>query len=68
MDGFVPWPAEFAQKYREAGYWLDQTISEVMDESFARFESRTALILDNGQRFTYGELRTLVTRLGSPSQ
>ena len=63
MDGFIPWPAEFAQKYREAGYWLDQTISEVMDESFARFESRTALIMDNGQRFTYGELRTLVTRL-----
>jgi non-ribosomal peptide synthetase component E (peptide arylation enzyme) len=55
MEGFVPWPEEFARKYREAGYWLDKTITEVMDESFARFESRTALITDRGQRFSYGE-------------
>ncbi len=53
----------FAQRYREAGYWLDKTISEVMDESFARFESRTALIMDNGQSFTIRELGTLSTRL-----
>jgi 2,3-dihydroxybenzoate---[aryl-carrier protein] ligase len=63
MDGFIPWPAEFPQKYRDAGYWLDKTISEAMDESFARFESQTALILDDGRRFTYAELRKLSTRL-----
>lgn len=63
MDGFTPWPEEFARKYREAGYWLDKTITEVMDESFTRFESRTALITDGGQRFTYRELGNLATRL-----
>ncbi len=63
MEGFTGWPTEFARKYRSAGYWLDKTISEVVDESFARFESRTALIVDTGQKFTYGELGKLVNRL-----
>ncbi len=63
MEGFTPWPPEFAQRYRSAGYWIDKTISEVMDESFARFESRTALVVDTGHRFTYGELGKRVHRL-----
>ncbi len=63
MEGFTPWPKEFADKYREAGYWLDRTISEAMDESFAKHADRTALISSDGQRYSYRELGTLVTRL-----
>jgi len=63
MEGFTPWPEEFAQKYRAEGLWLDQTISEVMDESFIRHSTRSALITSDGNRFSYEELRLLVNRL-----
>ncbi len=63
MEGFTPWPGEFGERYRQAGYWLDRTISEVLDESFARYAARTALITSGGRKFTYGELGTLSTRL-----
>jgi 2,3-dihydroxybenzoate-AMP ligase len=63
MDGFTPWPKEFADKYRADGYWLGKTISEVMDERFSRYAPRTALVTDDGRQFTYQELGKLVTRL-----
>lgn len=63
MDGFTPWPPEFAERYRKAGYWIDRTIPEVMDESFTKYQSRTALIASKGRRYTYKELGDLVTRL-----
>jgi len=63
MDGFVPWPEEYAHRYRQEGYWLDRTITEVLDERFLRFASRTALICDDGRKFTYEELGRLSTRL-----
>jgi 2,3-dihydroxybenzoate-AMP ligase len=63
MEGFIPWPDEYGKKYREAGYWLDKTISEVMDESFKRYASRKALISDEGREFSYDDLEKLVTRL-----
>ncbi len=63
MEGFTPWPEEFAQRYRQAGFWIDRTISEVMDESFAKYAPRTALITSGGREFTYGELGNLVSRL-----
>ena len=63
MEGFTPWPDEFGIKYRKAGYWLDKTISEVMDESFRRYADRRALISDKGKALTYAVLGNSVTRL-----
>ena len=64
MEGFVPWPAEFASCYRKEGYWLDKTISEVMDECFERFASNAILIsAQDGRTYTYREFGNLVTRL-----
>lgn len=63
MDGFTPWPQEFADGYKAAGYWIDRTISEVLDESFDRFASRAALVTDDGREFTYERLGRLVNRL-----
>jgi 2,3-dihydroxybenzoate-AMP ligase len=63
MTGFVPWPEEFARRYRQAGYWRDQTIGEVIDERFSRFAQRTALVFEDGRRFTYADLGRLSTRL-----
>jgi len=63
MEGFITWPKEFAEKYRSAGYWLDRTISEVMDECFDKYGPRVALITSGGRKFTYEELGHLVTRM-----
>jgi len=64
MEGFVSWPSEFAQLYRKEGYWLDKTISEVMDECFERFASNTLLVsAKDGRTYSYQEFGKLVTRL-----
>lgn len=64
MEGFVPWPAEFARRYRQEGYWLDKTLTEVMDECFERFAPNPALIsAQSGRTCTYRELGILATRL-----
>ncbi len=63
MEGFTPWPAEFAEQYRKAGYWLDRTISDVIDECCTKYSSKTALITSDDRRYTYEELGSLVTRL-----
>ena len=63
MEGFTMWPKEFAEKYRKAGYWIDRTISEVMEESFVKYGSRVALITSQGRLYTYKELGALATRL-----
>ena len=63
MEGFTPWPKEFADNYRATGYWLDRTISEVMDDRFDKFGPRVALITSGGREFTYEDLGRLVTRL-----
>lgn len=28
---FTPWPAEFASRYRERGYWIDQPLTDILD-------------------------------------
>ena len=63
MEGFTPWPEEFERKYRAEGHWLDRTISEAMDETFAKNITKTALITSDGRRFSYEELNSLVNRL-----
>lgn len=63
MEGFVPWPEAFARRYRQAGYWQDRTIGEVIAEACARHGQRIALRADDGRSFTFAELDRLSLRL-----
>ena len=63
MEGFTPWPEEFAIRYRNEGYWLDKTIPEVLDDCFKKYADRTALISEKGQSLKYDDLNRLSTRL-----
>lgn len=63
MEGFVPWPAEFADRYRDAGYWRDRTLSEVFARAFSDYTDRIALLADDGRSFTYADLDRLSLRL-----
>jgi non-ribosomal peptide synthetase component E (peptide arylation enzyme) len=64
MDGHVPYPPEIAEEYRKKGYWLDKTITEVMEECFERFSANPLLIsAQSGRVYSYQEFGVLSTRL-----
>ncbi len=62
LEGFVPFPAEFAQRYRAKGYWRDQTLAQEFALVFRRFAERTALI-DGERRYRYADLDRLSDNL-----
>ncbi len=55
LPGVVPFPPEFAARYRAAGYWEDRTLDEVFSELFAEHAERVAL-LHADETITYRQL------------
>jgi 2,3-dihydroxybenzoate-AMP ligase len=62
LDGFVPWPPDFARRYRERGHWRGVTLGNALAESFAANADRLAIV-DGARRVTYAELGRMVDRL-----
>ena len=62
LEGCTPWPADFAERYRDKGYWEGLTLSRVIDASVARFGDREALVFGT-QRITYRDLGKRIDRL-----
>ena len=62
LEGFVPFPPEFAARYRARGYWEDLSLAQQFDSVFKRFGPRVAL-LDGDRSFTYAELDAVTTNL-----
>ncbi|RFU82313.1 (2,3-dihydroxybenzoyl)adenylate synthase [Streptomyces triticagri] len=59
------WPAEFAERYRRAGYWRGETFGGVLRERAARHPDRIALVDPAPERrtWTYAELDLAADRL-----
>jgi 2,3-dihydroxybenzoate-AMP ligase len=55
LDGVVPFPPEFARRYRDKGYWIDKSLAQEYRIAFDKYEKRVAL-LDRDRSITYGEL------------
>jgi 2,3-dihydroxybenzoate-AMP ligase len=55
LEGVVPFPPEFARRYREKGYWIDKSLAQEYRIAFDKYEKRVAL-LDRDRSNTYGEL------------
>ncbi len=55
LEGVVPFPPEFAKRYREEGYWIDKSLAQEYRIAFDKYEKRVAL-LDRDRTITYGEL------------
>jgi 2,3-dihydroxybenzoate-AMP ligase len=62
LEGVVPFPPEFAQRYRERGYWRDQSLAAEFAVVFDRFADRVALI-DGERHYTYRDLDRLTDNL-----
>ncbi|GAA4079636.1 hypothetical protein GCM10022233_69350 [Streptomyces shaanxiensis] len=55
IDGVVAFPAEFAARYRESGYWQDRPLRDVLGAALHEYVERIALI-DGDKRVTYRQL------------
>src|SRR5260221_3291367 len=62
LDGVVPFPPEFAKRYRERGYWRDLSLAGEFAPLFERYAARVALI-DREARITYAEIDRVSDRL-----
>ncbi len=64
LQGTVPWPAEFAARYRDAGHWDGSTLFSVLERSAARWPDKAALVAGE-RRLSYRELQAQATRLAA---
>ncbi len=62
LQGFVPFPPEFMARYREKGYWRDQSLAQEFDAVYRKFADRT-LLIDGERQFTYAELDRVTSNL-----
>ncbi len=53
--GVVPWPSEFAERYRAAGHWRGQPLGAVMWSWADRYGDRVAVV-DGDRRLSHREL------------
>ena len=44
MIEFSPWPPEFADRYRAAGYWIDQPLTRILETQLVVDPTAEALI------------------------
>ncbi|MDE3075307.1 MAG: AMP-binding protein [Chloroflexota bacterium] len=62
MDGVVPFPPEFAARYRAKGYWRNRSLAAEFDDIFDRYAERVALI-SGEEHITYRQLKERSERL-----
>jgi 2,3-dihydroxybenzoate-AMP ligase len=62
LEGFVPFPPEFAARYRERGYWRDRSLADEFAAVFEKFADRIALI-DGERSYRYADVDRLSDNL-----
>jgi 2,3-dihydroxybenzoate-AMP ligase len=55
LDGVTPFPAEFAARYRERGYWQDRPLFDGFRDALAKYAGKAALA-DHQGTVTYRQL------------
>jgi len=64
LDDCVPWPPQFARRYRKQGVWRDETIDEAISNAARRTPDKVAIITQQS-RITYAELDERSERLAN---
>ena len=62
LPGVVPFPPEYARKYRDKGYWRDKSLAEEFAACFQKYAKRIFLV-DGERQFTYAEIDKLSSNL-----
>ena len=62
LEGVVPFPPDFAARYRAKGYWQDKSLRDEFAAVFKNFGPRLCVI-DRERQITYAELDALSTNL-----
>lgn len=62
LPGVVPFPPEFAKRYRERGYWRDQSLAQEFGRVFQQYAQREALI-DGDRVLSYADIDRQSTNL-----
>src|SRR4051812_33244272 len=62
LPGVVPFPPEFASRYRAKGYWQDKTLAQEFAVVFRNYADRVALI-DGEREFTYADVDRITDNL-----
>ena len=62
LPGVVPFPPEFARRYREKGYWQDKSLAQEFAAVFRKYADRVALI-DGEREFSYADLDRITDNL-----
>src|SRR6478736_2039382 len=55
LPGVVPFPPEFAKRYREKGYWQDKSLAAEFAVVFQKYKNKIALI-DGEREYTYADI------------
>ncbi|MDQ7775863.1 MAG: (2,3-dihydroxybenzoyl)adenylate synthase [Paracoccus aminovorans] len=64
MIEFSPWPPELAERYRQAGYWIDQPLTHILDAQMAAAPEAEALVC-GARRFSYADLDRMSRNLAA---
>ncbi|AYO20602.1 (2,3-dihydroxybenzoyl)adenylate synthase [Vibrio owensii] len=67
VSGFTPWPEARSEQYRQAGFWIDQTIPQMLQASANQFPEQTALV-EGERQWTYQSLVEQVDQLAAGFQ
>src|SRR3954470_24714836 len=62
LPGVVPFPPEFAARYRAKGYWKDQTIASAW-EQYCRLYGHRVAVIDGDVQATYADIDARETNL-----
>jgi 2,3-dihydroxybenzoate-AMP ligase len=62
LAGVVPFPPEFARRYREKGYWQDKSLAEEFAAVFQKYGPRVALV-DGDRQLSYADVDRLSDNL-----
>jgi len=65
LDGCVPFPEEFAARYRQAGYWRGERLGDLLRRWAAAGGERIAVTGPDGTRMTYAELDAAADRVAA---
>jgi 2,3-dihydroxybenzoate-AMP ligase len=62
LEGVVPFPPEFAARYRAKNLWEDRSLRSVLTELCRKYADRVAII-DHDEKVTYAQLEERATQL-----